>query len=163
AVEGTGLVTVTFSELPVRAWHQLSNEEKRQLGVSNGAGISVVRANREIDFGWVFMGRKRRENYGDWGSCEIRFDPILDEAFGITHTKQQIRPQDYLLDALTPDLENIAKALNGRVRQAHLQIRAVDRTVEVERLASEKDQFLKPLPKLNGAAEKDSILENLKK
>ena len=98
----------------------LSNEEKRQLGIINGAGVSVVRAKREIDFGWFFMGGKRRENYDDWWRCEIRFDPILDEAFGITHTKQQIRPQDYLLEILTPDMENVAKALNGRVRQAAL-------------------------------------------
>lgn len=40
-----------------------------------------------------------------------------------------------------------AKALNGRVRLTHQQVRAVDRTVEVARLASEKDQLLKPLPK----------------
>lgn len=161
-VEGTGKVIVTFSELPVRSWHQLSNEEKRQLGVSNGAGVSVVRANREIDFGWFFMGSKRRENYDDWWRCEIRFDPVLDEAFGITHTKQQIHPQDYLVEILTPDIENLAKALNGRVRSTHLQVRAVDRTVEVERIASEKDQLLKPLPKASGA-EQDSVIENLKK
>jgi hypothetical protein len=162
-VEGTGMVTVTFSELPVRTWHQLSNEEKRQLGVINGAGVSVVRAQREIDFGWFFMGAKRRENYDDWWRCEIRFDPILDEAFGITHTKQQIRPQGYLLEILTPDLETIAKALNGRVRQTHLQVRAVDRTVEVERHASEKDQLLKPLPKPPAAGGQDAVLEGLKK
>jgi len=162
-VEGTGKVVVTFSELPVRAWHQLSNEEKRQLGVINGAGVSVVRANREIDFGWFFMGNKRRENYDDWWRCEIRFDPILDEAFGITHTKQQIRPHDYLLEILTPDLENCAKALNGRVRSTHLQVRAVDRTVEVERIASEKDQLLKPLPKVAAAPDEDSMLHKLKK
>jgi hypothetical protein len=161
--KGTGKVVVTFSELPVRSWHQLSNEEKRQLGVSNGAGVSVVRANREIDFGWFFMGGKRRENYDDWWRCEIRFDPILDEAFGITHTKQQIRPQDYLLEILTPDLETIAKALNGRVRQAHLQVRAVDRTVEVERLASEKDQLLKPLPKPSQTNGQAGVIENLEK
>jgi hypothetical protein len=109
------------------------------------------------------MGGKRRENYDDWWRCEIRFDPILDEAFGITHTKQQIRPQDYLLEALTPDLETIAKALNGRVRQTHLQVRAVDRTVEVERLASEKDQLLKPLPKAAGSDEQETVVEKLAK
>ena len=162
AVEGTGIVTVTFSELPVSSWHQLSNEEKRQLGVINSAGVSIVRAKREIDFGWFFMGSKRRENYDDWWRCEVRFEPILDEAFGITHTKQQIRPQDYLLEILTNDLETQAKALNGRVRQTHLQVRAVERTVEVERLASEKDQLLKPLPKAT-STEQEEIIDNLKK
>jgi hypothetical protein len=113
--------------------------------------------------GWFFMGSKRRENYDDWWRCEIRFDPILDEAFGITHTKQQIRPQDYLLEILTPDLESIAKALNGRVRQAHLQVRAVDRTVDVEQLASEKDQLLKPLPKPSPTNGQATVIENLEK
>jgi hypothetical protein len=163
-ITGTGMVTVTFSELPVRVWHQLSNEEKRQRGVVNGAGVSIVRANREVDYGWFFMGNKRRENYDDWWRCEVRFDPILDEAFGITHTKQQVRPQDYLLEAITPDLETIAKALNGRVRQTHLQIRAVDRTVEVEKLASQKDQLLKPLPKAPAVAgDQETVVEKLAK
>ena len=89
-------MTVTFSELPVHEWHDLPNEEKRQLGIVNGAGVSVVRAGREIDYGWFFLDGKRRENYDDWWRAEIRFDAVLDEAFGITHTKQQIRPLDYL-------------------------------------------------------------------
>jgi hypothetical protein len=102
---------------------------------------SVIRAGREIDYGWFFLDGKRRENYDDWWRCEIRFDPALDEAFGITHTKQQIHPKDYLTEVLAPDLENVAKALNGRVR-----LRSADQTAEVERLASERDQLLAPLP-----------------
>ena len=159
----TGTVRVVLSELPIRAWHHLSNEEKRQLGVSNGAGVSIIRAKREVDFGWFFMGSKRRENYDDWWRCEISFDPILDEAFGITHTKQQIRPQDYLIEALTPDIENLAKALNGRVRQSHVQVRDVERTVEVEKLASEKDQLLSPLPKPSSPSAQGSVMETLAK
>lgn len=162
-VAGVGEVTVRFSELPVHAWHELPNEEKRQFGIINGAGVSVVRANREIDYGWFFMGGKRRENYDDWWRCEIRFEPILDEAFGITHTKQQIRPQEYLIEALSADLETTAKALNGRVRQAHLQLRVADRTATVERVASEKDRLLKPLPAASGSAEQDAYVKNLAK
>jgi len=55
----TGWVRVRFSELPVHEWHKLSNEEKRRIGVSKGAGISIVRAGREVDYGWFFMGCKR--------------------------------------------------------------------------------------------------------
>ena len=33
-------------------------------------------ANREIDFGWFFMGNKRRENYDDWWRCEVKFEPV---------------------------------------------------------------------------------------
>lgn len=144
----TGIVRVRFSELPVHEWHKLSNEEKRRIGVSNGAGISIVRAGREVDYGWFFMGSKRRENYDDWWRCEIQFDPVLDETFGITHTKQQIRPTAYLLEALTPDLEATARALNSRARKAHLAIKAGERFSEAERVATECEELLRPLPKI---------------
>lgn len=155
----TGLVRVRFSELPVHEWHRLSNEEKRRIGVSNGAGVSIVRAGREVDYGWFFMGNKRRENYDDWWRCEIQFDPILDEAFGITHTKQQVRPQSHLIEALTPDLESVARALNNRARKAHLAIKAGERFSEAERVASECDKLLRPLPRRSPLQDKSLIKE----
>jgi len=142
-----GWVRVRFCELPVHEWHKLSNDEKRRIGVSKGAGVSVVRAGREVDYGWFFMGSKHRENYDDWWRCEIQFDPILDEVFGITHTKQQVRPQATLIEALTPDLEATARVLNGRARKAHLSVKAGERFSEAERIANERDHLLRPLPK----------------
>jgi hypothetical protein len=142
----TGWVRIRFSELPVHEWHRLSNEEKRRIGISKGSGVSIVRGGREVDYGWFFMGGKHRENYDDWWRCEIQFDPVLDEAFGITHTKQQARPQAHLIEAITPDLEATARALNGRVRKAHLAVKAGERFSEAERVANERDHLLKPLP-----------------
>ncbi len=142
----TGWVRVRFSELPVHDWHRLSNQDKRQLGISKGAGVSVIRAGREVDHGWFFMGAKHRENYDDWWRCEIQFDPALDEAFGITHTKQRIRPQAHLIDALTPDIEATARALNARARKAHLAVKTEERFSEAERVAAARDKGLKPLP-----------------
>jgi len=156
-----GTVTVRLSELPVHEWHGLSNEEKRAKGILNGAGVSVVRAGREIDYGWFFMGRKRRENYDDWWRCEVSFDPVLDEAFGITHTKQQIRPREYLFEILTPDLENMARALNSRVRQAYLDLKASESVVETERIAAERSRFLKPLPARKPSREQTALLQQL--
>ena len=143
----TGWVSVRFAELPVHEWSRLSNVEKRRMGISKGAGVSIVRGGREVDYGWFFMGGKRRENYDDWWRCEIQFDPILDEAFGITHTKQQIRPKPYLLEALSPDLEALGRALNSRARKAHLTVKAGERFSEAEEIASERDHLLRPLPK----------------
>jgi hypothetical protein len=142
----TGRVEVRFSELPVEAWYNLSNDEKRRRGVIKGAGVSIVRAGREVDFGWFFMGSKHRENYDDWWRCEIQFDPALDEAFGITHTKQQIRPQAHLLEALTSDLEATARALNVRARKAHLAAKTRDVFSEAESVAAARDHLLRPLP-----------------
>jgi len=142
----TGIVKVRFSELPVDDWSKLSNEEKRARRIAKGAGVSIVRAGREVDYGWFFLGGKRRENYDDWWRCEIRFDPILDEAFGITHTKQQIRPRLHLIEALSADLEVMARALNSRARKAHLNAKVAERFTRSEYRASEKDEMLVPLP-----------------
>lgn len=158
----TGWVRVRFSELPVYEWHKLSNDEKRRIGISKGAGVSIVRAGREVDYGWFFMGSKHRENYDDWWRCEIQFDPILDEAFGITHTKQQVRPQAHMIEALTPDLEATARALNGRARKAHLAARAGERFSEAERVANERDHLLRPLPTNVGPKAK-TLMKDLEK
>lgn len=157
----TGRISVTFSELPVHEWCTLSNEQKRQVGIARGAGVSIVRAGREVDYGWYFLGTKPRENYDDWWRCEIQFDPILDDAFGLTHTKQQIRPKSYLVAALTPDVEATARALNARARKAHIVARAGDRFTESISLAERGESFLSPLP--SGAPSRGvDILRNLK-
>jgi hypothetical protein len=81
-----------------------------------------VRGGREVDYGWFFMGTKRRQNYDDWWRCEVRFDPVLDEAFGITHTKQQIRPAPHLVQALSAFIEMMAKDLHARVRREYAAV-----------------------------------------
>ncbi len=156
-----GTVWVTFSELPVHDWYRLSNKEKRRLGVSKGAGVSVVRADREVDYGWFFLSGKRRENYDDWWRCEIRFDPVLDEAFGITHTKQQVRPCRHLVEALAPDIAATARVLNARARRAHLRAKAAERVSESEQLAAERDRLLAPIDTPPTPAE-SQLLDDLK-
>lgn len=158
----TGWVRIRFAELPVHEWYKLSNDEKRRIGISKGAGVSIVRAGREVDYGWFFMGSKHRENYDDWWRCEIQFDGALDEAFGITHTKQQVRPQAHLIEALTADLEATARALNGRARKAHLAVKAGERFSEAERVANERDHLLKPLP-TNPNPKSKALARELKK
>jgi hypothetical protein len=156
-----GQVEILFTELPVAEWHELSNDEKRARGVANGAGVSIVRGKREVDFGWFFMGAKRRENYDDWWRCEIRFNPDLDDAFGITHTKQQIRPKEYLSEALQPIIEDTAKALNSRVRQKHLNLKTEKTGVEAEKLAAKRHDRLRPIPKGKGPAGDTRALSDL--
>lgn len=117
-----GEVSVRFTELPVKKWFSLSPVEKRQKGISRRAGVSILRAGREVDFGWFFMGEKRRENYDDWWRCEIEFSPILDEEFGISHTKQQIRPSEDISEIITLVVEPVARTLASRARKAHEEL-----------------------------------------
>ncbi|WP_432049456.1 ATP-binding protein [Verrucosispora sp. NA02020] len=144
---GEGTVRVRFSELPVDQWHALSAEQKRTIGVTAGPPVSVVRAGREIDRGWFFMGGKRRENYDDWWRCEVSFDPVLDEMFGITHAKQAISPRPELLEIMSSDMETIARALNSRVRQHFLLVKATEPLSAAERQAARADMSLPSLPR----------------
>lgn len=144
---GTGEVTVRFSELPLERWHHLPADEKRALGITNAPCVSVLRAGREIDRGWFFMGGKRRENYDDWWRCEVNFDPVLDDMFGITHSKQAISPTEELLTLLAPDLEPIARALNARVRHRFELVKVGTPLSAAEEQAARAHASLPSLPR----------------
>jgi hypothetical protein len=148
--ESTSLVCVRFTELPIEDWHSLSNEEKNSGGIAKNAGVSIVRAGREIDQGWFFMGRKRKENYDDWWRCEIRFEPQLDELFGVTHTKQEIHPTEGLLELLVPDMERIARELNARARKAFVTVKRRTVRRDSEKIAERHDNLIEP-PRLRRA------------
>lgn len=160
-----GKIQVEFVELPVARWHDLHNQEKREMGISNGAGVSVVRGNREVDFGWFFFGRKRKENYDDWWRCEIRFDPVLDELFGITHTKQQIRPVQELKEVLTPYMEEMAKTLSQRARQAHQHVKqtVTNKPLAAEIAAKSHDKLTPVVAPKQTDREQQSMLQELKR
>lgn len=148
-----GTVEVVFAELPVDAYFDLPNAKKRRLGISGGAGVSIVRAGREVDYGWFFMGSKRKENYDDWWRAEIRFEPILDESFGITHTKQEIYPTDSLKQILAPDCEVIARALNARVRVAHARSKRRSSFLPAEEVAARTEPRLPPIPEVTSSGQ----------
>ncbi len=53
-------------------------------------GISVVRANREVDFRKFDFYDNLNEPQHRWWGCEILFTPELDEAFGVANNKQYV-------------------------------------------------------------------------
>lgn len=142
AAGGTSFVEVRFSLLPVAAWHRLDNATKRRTDIVGGGGVSIMRAGREIAFGWHLMGGKRKENYDDWWRCEIEFEPDLDEHFGLTINKQGIRPSSQLREALEPQLESAARSLNARVRQEFEDIKFRAATAVSCRIAEATDPHL---------------------
>lgn len=64
-------------------------------------GISFVRAGREVDFGnfGYFTAYDTTER---WWGCEIQFEPELDEFFGVTIDKQNIRN----MGPITPEMKD---------------------------------------------------------
>lgn len=143
---GESTVRVRFFELPVREWFCLETAEKRTLGITGRAGCSVLRGDREIAYGWHFFGKKRKENYDDWWRCEVEFDPSLDEAFGITNTKQGVRPSEPLRLALEPEMESLARILNRRARESFEAAKVENRARLANSIARHADPLLPPLP-----------------
>ena len=141
----TGQVAVRFSLLPVQKWHNLDNISKRRMGIVGHGGVSILRNGREISYGWHLMGGKRKENYDDWWRCEIEFEPLLDEHFGITINKQGIRPSRTLREAVEPELESIARLLNSRVRKAFEEVKFESATAHSCRIAEAVESELPPL------------------
>jgi hypothetical protein len=138
------IVRVRFSELPVEKLSSLANSEKANHGITKGAGVSLLRAGREVDYGWFFMGAKRKENYDDWWRCEVEFEPPVDELFGLTHTKQRVNPTRTLSALLTPHIENVARTLNRRVREAFQRMASSRHLSSASRLAESRDALLEP-------------------
>jgi hypothetical protein len=145
----TSTVKVRFVELPVEEWSKLPNDEKRRNQITKCAGVTILRADREIDYGWFFMGDKRKENYDDWWRCEISFSPDLDEAFGVTHTKQEIKETEFMANILVPDLEQIARALNNRVRLKFISLKVAQPIVHSKYQLEKTDLYLPSLKKRN--------------
>ena len=140
----SGRIVVRFAELPVSKYSHWSNDQKREHGISNGAGVSIVRGGREIDYGWFFM-RKRRENYDDWWRAEVAFEPALDELFGVTPVKQGIRPSQALHALFGDDLRDVARSLNRRARQAHNQGAGQKSRLAVQQHLADRDNLLRPI------------------
>lgn len=120
-------ITITFSTVKDIFYDQtaISGDPGRtKLGkhVKNLEGISIVRANREIDFGQFDFYENINKPEHRWWGCEIRFDPVLDEAFGVANNKQHVElrwvdSNDYIDDEVKPvwiQLYNfISKTINA--------------------------------------------------
>jgi len=63
--------------------------------IKRNTGISFVRAGREIDFG-TFDYFDPSQATERWWGCEIVFEPILDEVFGVSNNKQGVKNMNAL-------------------------------------------------------------------
>lgn len=75
--------------------------------VAKMEGISIVRAKREIDFGVFDFYKNINQPTHRWWGCEVRFEPELDEAFGVANNKQHVElreldKDDYSEDEVLP-------------------------------------------------------------
>lgn len=108
-VLAAGAIEVRIAHFPiglVEGKNEFGDDAKKRLEIKKSRpGISFVRANREIDT-VTSLPRSQRDKAAGMGrwpllqayiynvGCEVRFNPQLDEAFGITNDKQSVRPME---------------------------------------------------------------------
>lgn len=141
--EKTAHVTVKFSLLPEEWQRRKSKKEMQKRGIDRSRGFSIVRAGREIDYGYF---RLRSRHWTDsWWSCEISFNPAHDELFGVTHTKQQAKLSEQIRTTIEKDINaNIATLADIIVSRGKKQHAA--NTKMAEKIAKEQDKFLRTSP-----------------
>ena len=92
-----GIVTLKFSKIKNKFYDRDAIVGSKLPGstdmgkfVKDLEGISVVRADREIDFGRFDFYEITNSPTHRWWGCEINFNPELDEAFGVSNNKQYV-------------------------------------------------------------------------
>lgn len=98
-----GIVTIKFSKVKNKFYDRTAfpntDPGNSHIGkhVKTLEGISIVRANREIDFGQFDFYENINKPQHRWWGCEISFEPELDEAFGVANNKQhvELKYEDY--------------------------------------------------------------------
>ena len=116
--EKTSDVLIRFSKVRAEFYDQTAistgDPGNKPIGkyVKKLEGISVVRAGREIDFGAFDFYDKTNNPYHRWWGCEILFDPVLDEVFGVSNNKQQVELRDDAEPEVGPNNELILPLWN---------------------------------------------------
>jgi hypothetical protein len=167
----TGKIKIRASVLPPNfQWADpkaMSPKHKGRLQVmARNNGIHICRAGREIDF--VQPPFTKFQNNDRNIKIEIDFDPVLDEPFGITTSKQQVTIDDDMWDCLmnTGDLSGLVKTMRNRVKVLKAELKALteqpdsedqERASETAMSASEKYKEKRSTPpsdKQKGKAKK---------
>lgn len=111
----TGSVLLRFSIVKDKFYDETafpkgSNPGDYALGkhAAKMEGISVVRARREIDFRRFDFYNVINEPQHRWWGCEIVFEPVLDEIFGVANNKQYVELKKVDVEDLDPEERDVA-------------------------------------------------------
>jgi Histidine kinase-, DNA gyrase B-, and HSP90-like ATPase len=116
-------------------------------------GILICREGRQIDVvqpQWV-----KFQNYDVYIKIEIDFDPVLDELFSITTSKQQIRIDDDLWQKLIADGKN-AGGLKSLVQDLRAQLKEEKEQIDAL-VANMTKQTATELPAANAMVEAEKF------
>lgn len=166
-LEAVGAIAIRVSRFPYgfAEWagkgKKIETDAHRRFEIrKTRRGMSFVRAGREIETVDVFPKsiKDQAKGLGHWPmlqsyayhwGIEVRFDPVLDEAFGITNDKQTVRPIEDLWRLLTA--AGVDRQL-GKEQSYQSKMRKVERD---RQRAAEAQRSEEPTAAENAAAAAD--------
>lgn len=138
-------VVARFSLLPEDWMKDEMKVNRNQRHIFNHHGLSVVRAEREMEMSLTKLVGLRETAADAWWGGEVHIPPALDEAFGISNNKQGIHPKSYVKEQLAREL----RPAISRLRQISMQRRKEQREQRqggkptfTERRAAEAERLL---------------------
>lgn len=150
----TSPVEVVLSLMP-EEWQISFNKDREQLRkrhIETTRGFSIVRARREID---LIKSPYHAKHWTDtWYRAEIRFEPELDEVFGVTHTKQHAQIKvgsgiyEKLREAIAGNVNTLKDMIVARGKKAHQA-----KTSRAEEAVQKVLPRLKPIEELQDKAQ----------
>jgi len=104
-------------------------ETKIGKHLGKNVGVSIIRANREIEFGKFDFFSDVNEPQHRWWGCEIRFTPELDEAFGVANNKQhvelfELEEVEYIEEDIKPIWFKLNKVVGVEIAQIYKKLKA---------------------------------------
>jgi len=93
-----------------------ANQNAKDRYIDHNEGMSLVRAGREVAYGWINYWRPQSQSSDRFWGMEICFSPELDQAFTVKNIKRGANP--------TVDLKEILQeAVNATIRKSREKIK----------------------------------------
>lgn len=121
----TADVVIRISLLP-QEWRNAKgvggNSENRKRKIDQNEGVSILRADREVLYGYVpyITGKKgeaRALDIDRWWGCEISFPPELDDYFQVRYIKRGAEPVASLRDKIREFISGSVKVARKMVQE----------------------------------------------
>jgi len=149
-------------------------------------GVSILRANREVHFDHIKFYKPMFKEADRWWSCEIYFDPILDDCFKIQNIKLGVRLEKDLRELIQQKIEPTRREFlkvitkdwdknenlpnqNGETKHSLAETTAKTAKVPIKKVEKSEDEIesetkkiLEQLAKDSSAKERSVLLERIK-
>jgi len=118
AEEGEIIINMTLLPEEWRENQGMGNNQfAKDRYIHNNEGISLVRAGREVAYGWINYWRPQALTPDRFWGGEICFNPELDQAFTVKNIKRGANPTNELREILQEDVNPTIRTFREAIKE----------------------------------------------